>query len=137
MKWNKKAKAFVDFVLKNFPVPESDGIFQHAKDAFSYEYDLSSTTYHEGHVQAVREGYLGKNKIRILARNNPYVFARDHCGNEATSTCLSCEECVCNQCLNSHECGEEIMHNVVNSPRMGVCGYGGPDRVDNWTPNLK
>lgn len=104
------------------------------KDAFSYEYDFGSTTYLEGHVLAVREGYLGKDKIRILARNNPYVFACDHCGKEATSTCLECEDFVCDQCLDSHECGEEMMLDVVNSPRMGVCGYGGPDRVDDWAP---
>jgi len=105
-----------------------------AKDAFSYEYDFGSTTYLEGHVLAVREGYLGKNKIRILARNNPYDFECDHCGKTATNTCVECEDFVCNQCLDSHECGEEMMLDVVNSPRMGVCGYGGPDRVDDWTP---
>ncbi len=45
------------------------------KDTFSHEYDFGSTTYLEGQVLAVREGYLGKNKIRILARNNPYIYA--------------------------------------------------------------
>ena len=104
------------------------------KDTFSHEYDFGSTTYLEGQVLAVREGHLGKNKIRILARNNPYIFECDHCGKEATSTCLECEDFVCDQCLDSHECGEEMMLDVVNSPRMGVCGYGGPDRVDDWAP---
>jgi hypothetical protein len=104
------------------------------KDTFSHEYDFGSTTYLEGQVLAVREGNLGKNKIRILARNNPYVFECDHCGNEAASTCQECEEYVCDHCLDSHECGEEMVLDVVNSPRMGVCGYGGPDRVDDWTP---
>ena len=104
------------------------------KDAFSYEYDFGSTTYLEGHVLAVREGYFGEDKIRILARNNPYVFECDHCGKTATNTCLECEEFVCDQCLDLHECGDEMMLDVVNSPRMGVCGYGGPDRVDDWTP---
>ena len=104
------------------------------KDTFSHEYDFGSTTYLEGQVLAVREGYLGKNKIRILARNNPYVFECDHCGKTATNTCLECEEFVCDRCLESHECGEEMMLDVVNSPRMGVCGYGGPDTFDDWTP---
>jgi len=102
------------------------------KDNFSYEYDFGSTTYLEGQVLAVREGYLGKNKIRILARNNPYIFGCDHCGKPAASTCVECEDFVCDQCLESHACGEDMMLDVVNSPRMGVCGYGGPDRVDDW-----
>ena len=104
------------------------------KDKFSYEYDFGSTTYLEGQVLAVREGYLGKNKIRILSRNNPYVFECDQCGKEVASTCAECEEFVCDQCLDSHECGDEMMLGVVNSPRMGVCGYAGPDQVDGWTP---
>lgn len=104
------------------------------RDAFSYEYDFGSTTYLQGQVLAVREGNLGKNKIHILARNNPYVFACDHCGKPAAGTCCECEEFVCDQCLESHECGEEMVLEVVNSPRMGVCGYGGPDLIDDWTP---
>jgi hypothetical protein len=104
------------------------------RDAFSYEYDFGSTTCLEGQVLAVREGNLGKNKIHILARNNPYVFACDHCGQPAAGTCVECEEFVCDQCLESHECGEEMVLDVVNSPRMGVCGYGGPDRIDDWAP---
>ncbi len=104
------------------------------KDTFSYEYDFGSTTYLQGQILGVREGNLGKNKIRILARNNPYVFACDHCGKPATGTCVECEEFVCDQCLESHKCGEEMVLEVVNSPRMGVCGYEGPDTVDDWTP---
>ena len=104
------------------------------KDAFSYEYDFGSTTYLEGHVLAVREGYLGKNKIHILARNNPYAFECEHCGKKVAGICVECEEYVCDQCLDSHECGEEMILGVVNSPRMGVCGYGGPDMIDDWTP---
>jgi hypothetical protein len=48
--------------------------------------------------------------------------------------CVECESFVCDQCQNSHECGEEMIMPVVNSPRMGVCGYAGPDTVDKWTP---
>ena len=104
------------------------------KDKFSYEYDFGSTTYLEGQVLGVREGYLGKDRIRIMARNNPYVFECDHCGKPATGTCVECEEFVCDQCLDSHGCGEEMVLDVVNSPRMGVCGYEGPDLIDDWTP---
>ena len=104
------------------------------KDKFSHEYDFGSTTYLDGQVMAVREGNLGKNKIRILARNNPYVFECGNCRRKASGMCLECEEYVCDECLDTHECGEEMILPVVNSPRMGVCGYGGPDTVDDWVP---
>jgi hypothetical protein len=33
---------------------------------------------------------------------------------------------LCNACVAQHGCGEEMLRPVVNSPRMGVCGYDGP-----------
>jgi hypothetical protein len=101
-------------------------------DTFSHEYDFGSTTYLDGKVLAVREGNLGKNRIRILARNNPYIFACDDCGKESSYLCVECDGFVCEECLEMHECGEEMILDVVNSPRMGECGYSGPDRVDDW-----
>ena len=44
-----------------------------------------------------------------------------------------CTECVfddggwlCETCAVKHECGEEMLLPVVNSPRVGMCGYTGP-----------
>ena len=31
----------------------------------------------------------------------------------------------CDECAGGHECGEETILPVVNSPRVGVCGYTG------------
>ncbi len=104
------------------------------KDKFSYEYDFGSTTYLDGQVMAVREGSLGKSKIHILARNNPYIFLCDDCGKKASDLCVECDGYVCGECLDTHECGEDMLLPVVNSPRMGVCGYGGPDTIDDWAP---
>jgi hypothetical protein len=103
-------------------------------DTFTHEYDFGSTTYLDGQVLAVRDGFLGKNKIRIMARNNPYDYVCEGCGKQATGMCIECESFVCDQCQDTHACGEEMILDVVNSPRMGVCGYGGPDMVDKWTP---
>ena len=104
------------------------------KDPFYYEYDFGSTTKLDGQLLAVREGNLGSERIRILARNNPYIFACEDCGNDASGICVECERFVCDLCQDKHECGEEMILPVVNSPRMGVCGYEGPDTVDDWTP---
>lgn len=102
------------------------------KDTFYHEYDFGSTTYLDGQVLGVREGFLEEKKIRILARNNPYTFDCENCGKKATGLCVECEIFVCDQCQNTHDCGEEMILPVVNSPRMGVCGYEGPDTVDKW-----
>jgi len=32
---------------------------------------------------------------------------------------------VCEGCAGEHECGEEMLLPVVNSPRVGMCGYEG------------
>jgi hypothetical protein len=32
---------------------------------------------------------------------------------------------LCDECAVGHECGEEMLLPVVNSPRVGVCGYVG------------
>ena len=44
-----------------------------------------------------------------------------------------CAQCIyegggwlCEACAKSHECGEEMLLPVVNSPRVGTWGYTGP-----------
>lgn len=32
----------------------------------------------------------------------------------------------CDACASKHECGEEMLSPIVDSPRTGVCGYIGP-----------
>jgi len=111
----------------------------HIKDKFGYEYDFGSTTELAGQVYAQREGFL-KDKVRILARNNPPQFQCVDCSNEATQLCMDCEEFYCDTCLEDleeHECGEEMALPVVNSPRMGVCGYGGESDFDDFSPEME
>jgi len=104
-------------------------------DRFDYQYDFGSTTYVEGKVIAARQGVLPE-PVRILARNNPYTFECAECGNQATDFCTECEQFFCEQCLNDvelHECGEEMALPIVNSPRMGVCGYTDDYEYDNFS----
>jgi hypothetical protein len=102
-----------------------------AKDEFEYEYDFGSTTYLEGQIYAVREGVL-RDKIRILARNNVPELQCTSCGAEATDICVECWELYCKTCLVEHACGEEMTLPVVNSPRMGVCGFTGDHDFDDF-----
>jgi hypothetical protein len=101
------------------------------KDKFEYEYDFGSTTYLEGQIISKREGAL-KEKARILARNRIPEAVCTECGKPAAQFCTDCEAFYCDFCLNDHECGEEMALPVVNSPRMGVCGYTGEQDPDDF-----
>lgn len=97
---------------------------------FGYEYDFGTTTHLTLQVISVRPGEIGKDKIRVISRNEPYTFECAICGKNATNICSRCIEetpdaFFCDDCLEKHECGEEMALPVVNSPRMGMCGYTG------------
>jgi predicted RNA-binding Zn-ribbon protein involved in translation (DUF1610 family) len=98
---------------------------------FSYEYDFGSTTYIRLKVVHEREVEDSDRSIEILARNDPPLVMCDSCGKIATYICRQCsnsgEGWVCDDCAPDHICGEEILLPVVNSPRVGMCGYTGLD----------
>lgn len=102
-----------------------------AKDTFQYDYDFGSTTRLEGKVISERQGYL-KDGVKILARNNPYRFECHICKKDASDLCLECDSFFCEKHLEDHECGEDMALPIVNSPRMGVCGYTGDDDSDSF-----
>jgi hypothetical protein len=106
------------------------------KDSFEYEYDFGSTTYLKGQIIAERHGAL-KEKVRILARNRPPEDACSECGKPADQFCAECQEFYCHPCLCDHGCEEEMALPVVNSPRMGVCGYTGHQDPDDLEPKAE
>lgn len=91
---------------------------------WTYEYDFGSTTELTGTVLSVRQGHMA-DLIRRIARNYmPHETCED-CDAPAEAVCSSCSEFVCEDCAEDHECGEEMLLSVANSPRMGVCAYEG------------
>lgn len=97
---------------------------------FSYEYDYGSTTALTLKVVAVREQSTSKGAIQLLAANEPPQVTCQRCGTRAaTQICTECvwngEGWLCDVCVDEHECGSEMCLPVVNSPRVGVCGYTG------------
>ncbi len=94
---------------------------------FSHEYDFGTTTMLG--IECVSER-LGKaiGEINVLARNNLPDFLCA-CGKPAKDICSQCEgedgSLLCAECGKEHECGEDMLLPIVNSPRTGMCGYTG------------
>lgn len=101
------------------------------KMKLSYEYDFGSTTDLTIRVVEERPNTLDSPaRIRLLARNEPPDLLCVDCGKPAKLICVECawesDGTYCTRCGKKHECGEDMLVPVVNSPRMGVCGYTGP-----------
>lgn len=95
---------------------------------FSHEYDFGSTTYLKLKVVGEREGRIGPLPLRLLARNDAPSWECSVCGAAATQIDTEAMWEEGNPfCCERHAEGEEwAFLPVVNSPRMGVCGYTGP-----------
>jgi hypothetical protein len=99
--------------------------------AFEYDYDFGSTTALQGKALGFRQGSTIRPAVRVLARNAPLPWRCAACGAGAEVLCPNCldsDSCLfCSTHASGHPCaGEEMWMPVVNSPRMGVCGYTGP-----------
>ena len=97
---------------------------------FTYEYDFGSTTELNLRVVSERDGVVqeGDDPVTILARNVPPVILCKVCGKPATKVVggyFNVEEnAYCDKCARRSG-DDEMMLPVVNSPRVGVCGYTG------------
>jgi hypothetical protein len=99
-------------------------------ERFAYEYDFGSTTSLDLRITGERTGRPGRQAVRLLARNTPPVWPCAVCGERAAYVCQMClgerdAAFVCERHRAQHGCEEEGFLPVVNSPRMGVCGYAG------------
>lgn len=97
---------------------------------FDHEYDFGSTTYLKGKVVSEREGNIGREPLRLLARNDPPTWECQVCGEAATW--LNVEETwdsenpfYCETHMEASGEDDYLFLPTVNSPRMGVCGYEG------------
>lgn len=122
---------------QNGEIPKSRKV----KDALTkdlkleYEYDFGSTTKLQ--ITVLDQYPVSvKEKIILLSRNEPLKLMCETCGKEpATQLCTVCisddgELALCDTCAEKHaeECSDFADYAampVVNSPRMGVCGYEG------------
>jgi hypothetical protein len=96
---------------------------------FDHEYDFGTATHLTLRVVSEWEEASRDQSIRILSRNDPPPIPCQSCGQPATQVCTECiwggEGWLCDECAADHECGEDMFLPVVNSPRVGMCGYTG------------
>jgi hypothetical protein len=99
----------------------------------THVYDFGSSTVTTIKVVATRVGSsLDRHPIRLMARNEMPSTSCSQCEAPATHLCMECmyemrDAVLCESHAASHphdEYGEPIA--LVNSPRLGVCGYDGP-----------
>ena len=109
---------------------------------FSYTYDFGSSTDLSLKVIAEREGVMTNvnedddDSVQIMSRNEEPVIPCRNCGKPATrvvpgyysvSLGALCDTCKLEGDEKEYFSGEELLP-IVNSPRVGVCGYtGGAD----------
>lgn len=106
----------------------------HEDDELTHLYDFGTTSETLVKVVGIRQGApTTKHPIALMARNLMPEAACIECGKPAA---LFCQECMieedtagtlCEECAEDHpheDYGEPT--ELVNSPRLGMCGYSGP-----------
>lgn len=99
-----------------------------AEGRMDYEYDFGTTTRLVVRLAGQRRG-TGEDRVRIVARNDPPELSCLTCGEPATQICSYCMDddyVYCDEHVREQRCWDDDgFLPVVNSPRMGVCGYTG------------
>lgn len=98
---------------------------------FRYEYDYGSTTFLQGRCVRLVDDSIAVKRPAVVARNLPPALMCDACGKTSASVLDAWGDAgaLCTACLerevDAGDVEEEGVLPVVNSPRMGVCGYTG------------
>jgi hypothetical protein len=101
--------------------------------SFQHIYDFGTSTELKLRVADEREGRLGREPLRLLSLNEAPVWECEVCGVAADWVCTFCmyereNPFYCEAHAKDHDCEEpEMVLPAVNSPRMGMCGYEGPE----------
>lgn len=103
-------------------------------DEITHIYDFGTSSYTTIKVRDVREGRpTTEYPIALMARNNPPEIECMECDQPAAYLCLECmyEDDEPGTLCQDHEADHP--HDdygaplpIVNSPRVGLCGYDGP-----------
>ncbi len=122
-----------NFGYKNDEIPMKQKVFSvfGSYDKIFHEYDYGTTT--TVNLKELNNYKLNhKEDILLLSRNEPLRFLCSKCGKKpAVNVCTVCNyDMFCETCSLVHETECDDFDDyanmpVVNSPRMGECGYMG------------
>lgn len=99
---------------------------------FTHEYDYGTTTELKLKVIGEREGPAPKDKARLLARNYAPDIRCSKCDQRAEWVYVYGYPFEPYCAVHAEEIGEERPLPIVNSPRVGECGYEGPFDESLW-----
>jgi hypothetical protein len=109
-------------------------------ESLRYEYDFGLTT--ELKIDFISQSYRQpyESPVRLLGRNEPKLYSCTCCGADAVYVCSECfwdqeNPFYCEDCAKEDALHAEFMLLIANSPRMGICAYGG--RLDKWDVSAK
>jgi hypothetical protein len=97
-------------------------------------YDWGTSSETNIRCTGIREGAaMTRHPVLLMARNNMPEHICVECKKSASFFCWDCIadfgawEPLCETCVKDHECFEDRQPgDIINSPRMGMCGYDGP-----------
>jgi len=134
--WLECCDHLSEFRQKNLEIDMDDKVLKifEPKIKIIHEYDYGSTTRLD--LKALKLYQLNlKDTIILLSRNEPFKIMCSTCKKElAVNMCTVCgwdsDSYFCKKCSKKHEkvCADfedYASMPMVNSPRMGVCGYMG------------
>jgi hypothetical protein len=122
-----------DFRQKTKIIPKNSILkdFDETTTKLTYTYDYGDSTILDLILKKSYDLDIDDDLI-ILTRNEPIDFKCQICNkNTSESICIICDFVfLCNTCSTKHEkeCSDYedyAKSSIVNSPRMGVCGYEG------------
>ena len=90
---------------------------------FTYEYDMGTTTTIYFRIVKKLDGNDNNLNIDLVYQNEPFKLkCKFKCKKEALYTYEY--DIICEECKNNVDEPECVLH-IVNSPRVGMCGYEG------------
>jgi hypothetical protein len=129
----KKYEKLMEEEAGDIPMSRKAKVALHKGLVLDYEYDFGTST--ELRITVMDEYPIkAEKKIVLLSRNEPLKIMCSVCRKvPAILICTSCiydgEAMYCDKCAKKHEkkCNDFADYSmpVVNSPRMGLCGYTG------------
>lgn len=99
-------------------------------DKFEYEYDFGSTTYLNLEVIDIIKVPASFSQMEIIARNHEVKHFCEICGNDAEYFNYENDQWECKKCIDKDN-DMISKFDYSNSPRDGVCCYGGYKKDEN------